>query len=80
MMTCRELKNLLLDFVSGELPPEHKALVEQHLHKCPPCEVYLETYQLTIQMTRQLPCGPLPQPLVQRLQDALAEIQKEGKS
>ncbi len=31
MMTCRELAELLIDFVSGELAPEHQERVEQHL-------------------------------------------------
>ncbi|HZU36253.1 MAG TPA: zf-HC2 domain-containing protein [Gemmataceae bacterium] len=74
MMTCRELIQLLIDFVSGELPPEHQALVQQHLQTCPPCVAYLQTYQHTIRLARQLPCQPLPPDLDRRLRAALAEI------
>jgi anti-sigma factor RsiW len=77
MITCRQLAELLIDFVSGSLPPDHQQRVEQHLHDCPPCVTYLETYKLTIQMTRQLPCQPLPPALVQRLREILEEIRKE---
>ena len=76
MITCRELAELLIDFVSDELPPEHRTHVEQHLKRCPPCVVYLETYQLTIRLTRKLQCHPLPEHLADRLRRALEEIRK----
>lgn len=76
-MNCRQLIELLLDFVAGELPPEHCHTVEQHLHCCPPCAAYLETYRLTIRLTRRLPCAPIPPELERRLRAALAEIRPE---
>jgi anti-sigma factor RsiW len=77
MITCRELVELLIDFVSDELPPEHRARVEHHLNGCPCCVTYVETYRLTIRLTRQLPCAPLPGPLRQRLEAALNQICQE---
>lgn len=74
MMTCRELAELLIDFVSGEMQEDHRRRVEQHLRCCPPCVHYVETYQLTIRLTRQLPCQPMPPALAERLRHALAEI------
>lgn len=75
MINCRDFAQLLIDFVSGELPPEHHAQVEQHLQACPPCVTYLQTYQQTIRLARKLPCQPLPPTLDQRLRAALAQIQ-----
>jgi anti-sigma factor RsiW len=69
---------LLIDFVAGELPEEHRALVDRHLHRCPPCLAYLETYQLTIKLTRQLPEAPMPRSLHERLMACLKEI-KQGR-
>jgi anti-sigma factor RsiW len=80
MITCRELAELLIDFIAGELPPEHHQRIEQHLRDCPPCEVFLKTYQLTIHLTRQLPCQPLPPQLVERLRAAVEEIRKGSAS
>jgi anti-sigma factor RsiW len=77
MITCRQLAELLIDYVSNELPEEHRARLEQHLHRCPPCLHYVESYHLTIQLTRKLPCAPLPDELVQRLRTALDEIRGE---
>ncbi|HYT90640.1 MAG TPA: zf-HC2 domain-containing protein [Gemmataceae bacterium] len=76
MMTCRELAELLIDFVSGELAPEHQERVEQHLGLCPPCVVFVETYKITIRLTRQLPRVPLPPGLERRLREALAEMKR----
>jgi anti-sigma factor RsiW len=76
MITCRQLIELLIDYISDELQPEHRALVEKHLCLCPPCVHYVETYQLTIKMTRQLPCAPIPKGLHERLLASLQEIRK----
>jgi anti-sigma factor RsiW len=76
MMTCRELADLLIDYVSGELTPEHRERLDLHLSLCPPCVVYLETYHLTIKLTRQLPDKPLPPQLVSKLKLMLSEMGK----
>jgi anti-sigma factor RsiW len=73
MITCRELVELLIDFVGGELDEELRRRVEQHLHCCPPCVTYLETYQITIRLTRRLPPAPLPAELKARLRAVLEE-------
>jgi len=76
MINCRELIEFLIDFVSDELPPEHRAHVEQHLQRCAPCVAYLETYRMTIKLTRKLPCQPLPPHLAERLRAAIEEIRR----
>ena len=73
MITCRELVELLIDYVSGDLPPEKLEFCKQHLHCCPPCEAYLETYQVTIRLTRQLPPVPVPPELLARLRCILEQ-------
>jgi anti-sigma factor RsiW len=70
-MNCRELTELLMDYVSGELASEHRDLVHEHLDKCPPCVAYVRTYQITIQLTRHLPREPLPPECEKRLRAAL---------
>jgi anti-sigma factor RsiW len=76
-MTCRELVELLIDFVSDDLPAESRQRIEQHLGRCPPCEAYLASYRTTIRLTRQLPCEPIPAELKARLIAALKEIRQE---
>lgn len=76
-ITCQELADLLMDFVANELPAEHRAVVEEHLCSCQGCHVYVETYQITIQLTRRLQCQPLPDRLAQKLRAALEEMRNQ---
>jgi anti-sigma factor RsiW len=80
MMTCRELLDVLLEFVSGELTPDQVQRIEQHLNKCPPCFVFVHTYRLTIQLARQLPPNPLPPSCEGRLRLAVSEQWKQQSS
>jgi anti-sigma factor RsiW len=73
MVTCRELVELLIDYLEGDLPEERRRHLELHLQMCPPCLVYLETYQATIRLTKRLPCAPPPPELLERLKAALRE-------
>ena len=78
-MSCEELVGLLLDFVGGDLSPEQRAAIEQHLCGCPPCVRHAEEYRLTIRVTRLLPkADPLPPALEARLRAALAEAERGG--
>jgi len=70
-MTCRELAETLLEYVAGELPPEQADRIRQHLCRCPPCVSYVETYQLTMRLSRQLPPAPVPPQLLERVRTAL---------
>jgi anti-sigma factor RsiW len=77
MMTCRELADLLIDYVSGELTAEQRQRLDDHLLLCPPCVVYLETYKVTITLTRRLADVPLPPVLAEKLRKVLAEAARE---
>lgn len=71
MITCRELIEVLLDFESGELAAEPREHVERHLEHCSSCVAFLETYRLTIKLSRRLPRPALPVALKQRLEAIL---------
>jgi anti-sigma factor RsiW len=59
---------LLLDFVDGTLAADAEYEFRTHLCGCPPCCVYLETYETTIRITRALPKDdPLPPEFERRL-------------
>jgi len=78
MMTCSELAGLLDDYVGRELAEERRATADGHLARCPSCVALLESYQITIQLTRRLPCHPLPSPLVVRLEALLSHLPAES--
>jgi anti-sigma factor RsiW len=78
MMTCRELVEHLIDFLEGEMPEDRRQHIQQHLDLCGPCLAYLETYKVTIRLTRRLPDVPPPPELLQRLKAALGEQCGQG--
>ena len=77
-MNCRELAETLLDYITGELAEEHRRQIEEHLGCCPPCVTFIETYQVTIKLTRRLPQAPVPPELKERLEAALREVRKDS--
>jgi anti-sigma factor RsiW len=76
-ITCRDLAEFLHDFVAGELPAEQLERFRAHLAECPPCVVYLETYQITIRLTRSLKHTALPPDVACRLREAMASVRPD---
>ncbi len=73
-LTCRELVDLILDYIDEALEADRKDLFDVHLTGCKNCVVYVETYRLTVKVSRALPkCGPVPPTLEQRFKAALAK-------
>ena len=70
-INCCQLAELLFDYVSGELSDERRTLLEEHLRVCPPCMVYVETYRVTIRLTKCLKAAPMPPEVAQRLRAAV---------
>jgi len=43
-MTCRELIDVVADYLDRSLPADDAAALERHLADCAPCRAYLATY------------------------------------
>jgi anti-sigma factor RsiW len=71
MKTCKDLADTLYELVEGEVALEVRRALELHLAHCPPCAVLVETYRLTIHLSRKLPPAPMPPGCLARLQAAL---------
>ena len=41
-MSCKELVELVTDYLEGVLPPGDRIRFEDHLKECPGCETYLD--------------------------------------
>ncbi len=54
-LTCKELVELVTDYLEGKLPPADRARFEKHLALCPNCPIYLEQMRLTIRALGMLP-------------------------
>jgi anti-sigma factor RsiW len=46
--------DFLMAYLEGELPESERASFEVHLQICPPCVVYLETYQEAVRLGKSL--------------------------
>jgi predicted anti-sigma-YlaC factor YlaD len=53
-MTCKELVELVTDYLEGTLAEELRLRMEDHLSRCDGCTTYLEQMRQTIHLTGQL--------------------------
>lgn len=72
--SCREIVDLLMDYLEATLPPEEARALERHLAGCPPCVAFVNTYQGTVQVARRLTPEEIPPELTDRL---LAFLKRE---
>ncbi len=60
-MGCRELVELLTDYLEGALPEADRVRLEAHLAECAGCTAYLEQIRTTIRLTGMLTEEQLPE-------------------
>lgn len=53
-MTCRELVEVITDYIEGTLPDDDRRRFEEHLGECPYCVSYLEQMRGTIDALGEL--------------------------
>jgi anti-sigma factor RsiW len=54
-MPCRELVDLITDYLEDRLSPVDRARFEAHLADCEACRTYLEQFRQTIRVLGRLP-------------------------
>ena len=54
-MPCRELVELVTDYLEDRLPPIDRARFEAHLADCEACRMYLEQFRQTVRALGRLP-------------------------
>jgi anti-sigma factor RsiW len=54
-MPCRELVQLVTDYLEDRLPPEDRDRFEAHIAECEYCDAYLEQMRQTIRALGRLP-------------------------
>ena len=76
-MTCREIADFLFDYCNGDLPEEQRKVLEGHLRVCPTCVAYLESYEMTIKLSKTAcdeqivhDCEDVPEDLIRAILDA----------
>ena len=54
-LTCRELVELVTDYLEERMAPAERARFEEHLAACPGCQAYLEQLRVTVAALGRLP-------------------------
>jgi hypothetical protein len=67
MLKCRDVGQLLYDYIEERLEPLVSQQLSQHLADCPGCLAFINTYKQTVQVSRDLHCQQIPPELQQKL-------------
>jgi len=72
-MTCKDVIDLLAEFLDQTLTSSAAERLEGHLRDCAPCRAYLNTYRKTRGLVREVGRSEMPIELKSRLHDFLLE-------
>ncbi|HTU60655.1 MAG TPA: zf-HC2 domain-containing protein, partial [Polyangiales bacterium] len=53
-LTCKEIVELVTDYLEGHMAPSQRAQFEQHILTCPPCTTYLEQMRTMVGLAATL--------------------------
>lgn len=59
-LTCRELVEIVTDYLEGRLPPRDRMRFEDHVLVCEGCTAYVEQMRETIRLTGALRTADVP--------------------
>ena len=72
-MTCREVVELVTDYLEERLPPAERARFDAHLEVCEGCRACLDQMRATVRLLGRLPEDTLPPELEERLMRAFRD-------
>jgi anti-sigma factor RsiW len=72
-LTCRDVIDILADYLEQSLPPETLDGVERHLDHCPACVAYVNTYKKTREPTGEVTRVAMPEEMRTRLRQFLLD-------
>jgi anti-sigma factor RsiW len=66
-MACREVVEVVTDYLEGKLSGRDRRLLERHLTACDGCDAYIAQMRTTISLTGRLEPEDVPAELEERL-------------
>jgi hypothetical protein len=75
-ITCKELVEVVTDYLERRMPPDRRLLFEEHVAFCSWCQTYLDQMRETIRITGTLTEGDLSP----ETRDALLETFRDWKA
>jgi len=69
-LVCREIVELVTEYLGGTLPAADRTRFEEHLASCPPCTAYLAQVKTTLDLAAELraPAGPVDERVAHELE------------
>jgi anti-sigma factor RsiW len=64
---CRQIGDLLGDYIDGSLPTQTRELIDWHIDGCAACVAFVNTYRGTVNAARTFRDVPIPVELKKRL-------------
>ena len=59
-LVCREMVELVTEYLGGTLPAVDRTRFEEHLASCPPCTAYLAQVKTTLELAAELHAAARP--------------------
>lgn len=59
-MTCKELVDLITEYLEGALSASDRLRFEQHVDRCSPCRIYVEQMRQTVRAVGKLSEESIP--------------------
>jgi anti-sigma factor RsiW len=69
-LTCKEVVEIVTDYLEGALSPEDRARFDQHLAVCDGCTYYVEQMRETIRLSGMVTEEQIPVTQRERLREA----------
>ena len=79
-LTCREVVELVTDYLEASLSPEKQGQLEEHVAHCPGCTAYIMQVQQTIGMLHTLSDEPVFPETKEELLQVFRKWKEEGES
>jgi anti-sigma factor RsiW len=73
---CRQVVELITEFLEAELPTDEMLIVERHLAMCEGCAAYLEQMRETIRATGALRDEDVPRQVMEPLAEAFRNLRR----
>ncbi len=68
-----EVRVLSSDYIDGKMDEARIGQVKPHLKKCGPCNTFVRTIQVTVNLLRSTPKLPAPDGFLSRVRDSLPQ-------
>jgi anti-sigma factor RsiW len=73
-MKCKQLVELVTDYLEGRMPDAQRRLVETHLAECDGCDTYIAQMRLTLEALGRIPPESIPPAARDELIHAFREL------